>query len=356
MQIATQRIKRQSIPSESLVYTGPKHTEDINITMIAYSEQFYQRHKIQEVGRIVPDDEVPAIRWINVDGIHDVDIVETIGLQFGIHFLVLEDILDVNQRPKYEDYGSYIYMAMKMLYLDDEEQKIVSEQISMVLFQNTLITFQERPGDIFDPIRNRIMNNKGKIRRMGADYLAYSLVDAIVDHYFVLMEEIGEEIAGMEKEILENPTKELLQEIYNLKIDIIFLRKAILPVREVIIKLQKEESDIVHDNLEPYARDLYDHVIHVLENIKTYSDTISGILDIYMSSAQNRMNSEMRKLTLITTVFMPLSVLASVGGMSEYSMMTGSSNWKLSYPAFIIGSIVIGLLTYWFLTRSRLKT
>ena len=349
MQISTQKIKKQGI-QENLLYTGHAQSVDVNITLITYNEQCYQRTKNVDLAKMASISEMPGVKWLNIDGVHDVDVIESIGMQFGIHFLVLEDIMDVNQRPKIENYDNYIYLTLKMMYIDKTEEKIISEQISMVLFKDILITFQERSGDIFDTIRNKIMTNKGKIRKLGSDYLAYSLIDAIVDHYSIIMEDIGEEISGIEKEILKNPSSEILEDIYNLKMDIIFMRKTMLPIRELITNMRKEESELINDYLEPYARDLYDHIVQVLDNLKSASDTITGILDIYSSSISNQTNKVMQRLTLITTIFMPLSVLAGIGGMSEWSMMTGPGNWRISYPLFFLGLIVIGFIT-WLILR-----
>ena len=353
MRLSTQKLRRQTYQNEKLHYTGPKNTEPVEIFLISYDENSYLKKRIADLAHLNDEVRLSGNKWINVDGVHDVEIIESIGIQFGVHFMVLEDIVEVDQRPKMEDYDNQIYVTVKMLYLDAEEEKIVSEQISFLLFEDTLITFQERVGDFFNPIRNKIFNNKGRIRKMGVDYLMYVLMDAIVDNYFHILEEMGEEIAGMEKNALLDPSSEVLQEIYDFKTDIIFLRQSILPIREVINKLLKEESSLFQDSLEPYLRDLLDHSNQVIDSIKTYSDTITGILEIYSSSSSNMLNKEMRRLSMITAVFMPLSFLAGVGGMSEWSMMTGSENWVISYPVFLGISLVVAVLTYIFLKKTN---
>lgn len=351
MQLSTQRIKKQA-GRDNLVYTGKKYKEEVHINLINYDDKSYMRKNLDDLAHICDVADMKGIKWINIDGIHDVDVIESIGMQFGVHFLVLEDIVEVNQRPKMEDYDTHVFFVMKMLYLDKAEEKIVSEQISMLLMKDTLITFQERPGDVFDTIRNKILNNKGRIRKLGADYLCYSLMDAIVDHYFLILEDMGEEIAVMEKSILQNPSSDLLEDIYNLKMDIIFLRKAVVPLREMIMKLMKEESDLIEDYLVPYAKDLYDHVVQVIETLKTDSDTLSGILDIYSSSVNNQTSKTMQRLTMITIIFMPLTFLSGVGGMSEFTMMTGGErNWPRAYLFFMMAMVVIGFIFWLFIRR-----
>lgn len=353
----TGKTTRKSIlASEPLSYTGhTNETEEVGVSLFYYEADSYGKRQITDFSHLSEIHDIPGIKWINVDGIHDVDIVESIGMQFGIHFLVLEDILDVNQRPKMEDHDLYLYTVLKMVYLDKKSSKIVAEHVSLLIFSDMVITFQERMGyDVFDPIRNRIMNNRGKIRREGADYLAYSLLDAIIDNYISVMGEISEEIASLEKEVLSNPTTEILEDIYTLKMDIVFYRKAIWPLREMMIQFQKVDSDLISEAIAPYFRDIYDHTLQALDSVKVYNDTLSGILDIYTSSISNRTNVVMRRLTIITTIFMPLTLLASIGGMSEWTVMTGGEkNIWIAYPMFFVLLLAIGFGTYWLLKRMK---
>lgn len=328
--------------------------QEVKMTLIEYSDEFYSKKQVTDLGSICSIIGKPGIKWLNVDGINDVDVVESIGLQFGVHFLVLEDIMDTDQRPKVEDDGKYLYTVLKMVYFDPKNRKIISEQLSIILFSDIVITFQEEEGyDVFDPIRNRIMNNKGRIRKGGADFLAYSLIDAIVDNYVSVIDEIGGEISTLEREVLTNPNPEVLEKIYNLKMDIVFYRNAIWPAREVVIQLQKTESDLLRDNILPYYRDVNDHVLQALDTVKVYNDTVTGILDIYNSSVNNQTTEVMRRLTFITTIFMPLSVLAGIGGMSEWTMMTGGEkNWPYAYAGFVLMLTIIGFITYQVLKKT----
>jgi magnesium transporter len=356
MQVSSRTLKKLGMSSDSLFYTGVRPDKDVMLTLFNYDKASYGKKLITDLSNINSLNDTPGVKWLNVDGIHDVDIVETIGFQFGIDFLVLEDILDVNQRPKVEDHHKYVYIVLKMVYNDTKLDKIVSEQVSIIFMKNLIITFQEQLGyDVFDPIRNRIVNNRGKIRKEGADFLVYSLIDSIIDNYISVTDDISEEIADIEKQVLTAPTKETLEDIYSLKLDIIFYRNAIWPVREVIIQLQKIENGLFKPALAPYYRDVYDHTLQAIDTIKIYNDTISEILGIYSSSIANKTNEIIQRLTFITTIFMPLSVIAGIGGMSEWSMMTGPQNWKISYPLFVMILAAIAIVTYIILKRMYRK-
>ncbi len=353
MLVSTKTLKKLGLSSDSLFYTGVKPDKDVALTLITYDKSSYGKKQVADLSNLAAVLENPGVKWLNVDGIHDVDVVETIGFQFGIDFLVLEDILDVNQRPKVEDHQKFIYTVLKMVYLDRKLDKIVAEQVSIVLFKDLVITFQEQLGyDVFDSIRSRIVNNRGRIRKEGADFLAYSLIDAIIDNYISVTEDIGEEIALLENKVLSEPGEDVLEDIYGLKHDIIFYRKSIWPLREVIIQLQKLETNLFHKTLLPYFKDLFDHTLQAIDSIKTSSDTITGILDIYNSSVTNKTNQVMRRLTLITTIFMPLTFIAGVGGMSEFTMMTGEKNWPVAYAVLGAVYVVIGIVTGFILKRT----
>jgi len=208
------------------------------------------------------------VSWINVDGIHQVDIIEKIGKHFGLHPLIREDIVNTEQRPKMEDFGPYIYIVLKMLLFDEEENEIIIEQVSLILGENFVLSFQEREGDIFEPLRERIRNGKGRVRKMGADYLAYSLVDAVVDDYFIILEKLGGKIEEMEEKLVTDPKPETLQDIHKLKREMIYLRKSTWPLRELIHGLERGESSLIKDSSRIYLKDVYDHTIHVIDSFE----------------------------------------------------------------------------------------
>jgi len=251
-----------------------------------------------------------------LDGIHQLDNIEKIGEHFKIHPLVLEDIMNTGQRPKMEDFNDYLFIVLKMLSYDEEENETKTEQVSLILSSKFVISFQESEGDVFDPVRERIRSDRGRIRKMGVDYLAYSLIDAIVDNYFMVLEKIGEKIEDIEDELVKNPTPEVLHTIHRLKRELIFLRKSVWPLREVISRLERWESPLIDKSIDIYLRDVYDHTIQVIDALETFRDMLSGMLDIYLSSLSNRMNEVMKVLTIIATIFIPLTLISSIYEMN----------------------------------------
>jgi len=226
------------LPPGTLIYTGKKRIEKVQISLLDYDEKHFKEQEIDTIMECVPFKDKPTVTWINIDGIHDVNIVEDIGTCFDLHPLVLEDILTSDQRPKVEDFGHYLFLVLKMLQYDEKEQEVIGEQVSLILGPSYVLSFQEREGDVFNIIRDRIRKGMGRIRKMPSDYLAYALIDAIMDNYFSILEKIGEKIGDIETEVISNPTPKTLQHIYSLKRDMIFLRKSVWPLREVINVLE----------------------------------------------------------------------------------------------------------------------
>jgi magnesium transporter len=322
--------KKAGLPPGTLVHVGEKRTEAVRLTMIAYDEARFQEDEVKAIEACFPLKDKPGVTWINVDGIHQVDILERLGDYLSVHPLVLEDILNTDQRPKMEDFDSYVFVVLKVFGYDDQGDKMEVEQVSLILGPNFVISFQEKPGDIFDPIRKRIRDSKGRVRRMGADYLAYALLDAVVDNYFVVLEQVGEKIEFLEEELVTNPMPETLQIIHNLKRDLIFLRKSVWPLREAVGGLGRGETPLIGDSITIYLRDVYDHTIQVIDTIETFRDMISGMLDIYLSSISNRMNEVMKVLTIIATIFIPLTLVAGLYGMNFKYMP--ELEWRWGYP------------------------
>jgi magnesium transporter len=241
-----------------------------------------------------------------------------------------------------EDFGDYIFVVLKTFSYNHQSDELEPEQISLILGPSFVVSFQEREGDVFNPIRERIRSNKGRIRRMGADYLAYSLLDSIVDHYFIVLEQVGEEVEFLEEELVTNPTPETLQTIHNLKREMLFLRKSVWPLREVIGALERGESSLIKESTGIYLRDVYDHTIQVIDTIETFRDMISGMLDIYLSSVSNRMNEVMKVLTIIATIFIPLTFIAGIYGMNFQYMP--ELEWRWGYPMVWVVMLAIGVL------------
>jgi magnesium transporter len=341
----------KGLPPGELIHIGEKKTEKVKITVIDYSPDKFQEKEVKKAEDCFPFKRKPTVTWINIDGLHQIDVIEKLGECFEIHPLVQEDILNTDQRPKIEDFEKYIFIVLKMLYTDEKTHEIHSEQVSLILGSNFVISFQESIGDVFDTIRERIRNSKGRIRKMGADYLAYGLIDAIVDNYFSILEKIGEKIEGIENEIVADPTPEKLQIIHNLKREMIYLRKSVWPLREVISGLQRGESRLVKKPTQIYLRDLYDHTIQVMDTIETFRDMTSGMLDIYMSSVSNKMNEVMKVLTIFAAIFIPLTFIAGVYGMNFQFMP--ELDWKWGYFAALFGMLAVGVSLLFYFRRKK---
>ncbi len=343
-------IKKRSIksglPPGSLVHIGERKVQTPKISIIDYNTTKFQEEEIQAVEECFIFKDKPTVTWINIDGLHQTEILEKLGDCYGFHPLVLEDILNTDQRPKMEDYGDYVYIVLRSLEYNHQKDEIESDQISIIMGQNFVFSFQEKEGDTFDPIRERIRSGKGRIRKMGADYLTYSLLDSIVDNYFVLLEKLGEKIEFLEEQLVTSPTPETLQTIHNLKRELLFLRKAVWPLREVVSSLERGESSLIQASTRIYLRDLYDHTIQVIDNVETFRDMISGILDIYLSSVSNRLNSVMKVLTIIATIFMPLTFLAGIYGMNFKYMPELEWRWGYPFICFVMMGIGIFMLFY----------
>ena len=264
-----------------------------------------------------------------------------------MHPLVLEDIANTGQRPKMEDFDDYLFVVLRMLRLDEKDDETKTEQISIILGPDFVISFQERQGDVFDIIRERLRSKKGKIRKMGADYLAYSLIDAIIDNYFVILEKRGEIIEDMEDKIITNPRSETLQALHDLKREMIFLRKSVWPLREVINRLERSESPLINKSTFVYLRDVYDHTIQVMDSVDTFRDMLSGMLDIYLSSVSNRMNEVMKVLTIIATIFIPLTLVVGIYGMNFKYMPELDLPW--GYPmVYVVMLVISGIMLVYF--------
>jgi len=345
------RTKKAGLPSGTLIYTGDKKDEKVRIHVIDYDEENFHEQELPSVEACVRFRDKPTVTWINIDGVHNVQVLEKLGECFGLHRLVMEDIMNTDQRPKIEDYGEYLYIVLKMLSAGRNGETVI-EQTSIILGTNYVISFQEGiEGDVFNLIRERIRSGKGRIRKTGADYLAYSLIDAIVDNYFVILEKFGDKIEVLEAELIERPTQKTVQRIYQLKRELIFLRNAVWPLREVVSSLGKNESPQVKDTTVPYMRDVYDHVIHIIDSVDIYREMLSGMLDMYLSSVSNRLNEVMKVLTMIATIFMPLTFVAGLYGMNFKFMP--ELEWHYGYPFSLAIMVVITIFMLIYFKRKK---
>jgi len=335
----------------TLIHIGKRHSEKIKVTLFNFDDKNLEEKELKDIEESFTYKDSPKVTWINFDGVHNLDQIEKLGRYFNLHPLTMEDIVNTEQRPKMEDFEQYLYFLLKMLKYDDHGREIESEQISLILGENYVLSFQEKEGDLFDEIRERIRNSKGRIRSLGADYLTYALMDAIVDNYFIMLEKIGDEVETMEGDMVSNPDPEILRRIYFHKREIIFLRKSIWPQREVLSKLERCGSTLISEPVIIYIRDVYDHSIQVMETVETFRDMVSGMLDIYLSSASNKMNEIMKVLTIFAAIFIPLTFLAGVYGMNFKYLP--EFNWKWSYPIWWAVTILVGLLMLHYFRKKK---
>jgi magnesium transporter len=336
----------------TLVHVGEKKAEKVVIRVLAYNSEKLIEKELQTVEECLEFKGQPDINlWINVDGLDRVDIIEKLGGYFNIHPLTLEDVLNTGQRPKTEDYDSYIYTVLKMMLHDTEKEEILIDQVSIIIGPNYLLSFQERQGDVFDPVRERFENPASRLRKSGVDYLAYSLIDAVVDNYFLILEHFGDEIESLEEGLVIQPRPETLMTIQKYKRDMIILRKAVWPLRELINGLQRVESDLIKETTNIYLRDIYDHTIQVIDSVEELRDILSSMVDIYLSSVSYRMNDVMKVLTVIATIFIPLTFIAGVYGMNFEHMP--ELKWRWGYPVVMLGMTFIGISMFAYFKKRR---
>jgi magnesium transporter len=334
-----------------MMHLGTPQTGPVQINQIQYNSDQFDEHVISSSAAFATIPQKEHVTWLDVNGVHDLSLVERLGKAFGIHPLVLEDIVHTGHRPKIEVHDNFIFVVIRMLFFDNTNNEILSEQISIILGENYLLTFQERPGDVFEPIRERLRSGKYRISSKGVDYLLYSLLDAVVDNYFLVLEKIGQKLERIEDKLLHSPSTSTLEKIYQLKKDLVFLRKVVWPLREVINSLSRNETSYIEDQIAVYFHDIYDHVVQTIETIETFRDMLSGMRDTYLSNVSNRMNEVMKVLTIISTIFIPITFLAGIYGMNFVNIP--ELKWTWSYPALwgVMLSIVVILL--WIFKRKK---
>ena len=331
----------------TLIYTGRKKTEKVSIDVYAYNETEIERktsEKFEDLTDLLNVDH--KVKWININGLHNIDIINKVGDYFSLDPLMLEDILHVDQRPKTEDFGGYIFFTIKMFH-NVKSEGVEYEHISFVLGKNTVISFQEQPKDIFNLLRDRLINSYGKIRQKDVDYLFYRFIDTIIDNYFLVLDRLAEKMEELEDEVMENSkNNNTLQKIQVVRKELIYLRRTIYPLRESINSILKNESPLINKDTERFFTDVYDHTIQVIESLETYRDLLSGIMDLYMNTASNRMNEIMKVLTIMSTIFIPLTFIAGIYGMNFEHMPELGFEW--SYPVIwgVMVIVAIGMLLF----------
>ena len=341
---------KAGLPPGTLVHIGKSSSDPVSIEVFTYNDKDINETTISNLDDL--QDPIPnKVDWINVYGVHDPSIVESIGKRFDIHPLVLEDIVNTGQRPKFEDYGNYCFIVLKMLSIDIQKWRVQSEQVSLILGSGFLISFQERRGDVFEMVRERLRKSNGKIRYRGSDYLLYALIDAVVDNYFAVLETIGDALEGMEEELLETTDKKVIDALYYQKRELIVLRKSIWPLREVIGNLQRQETEYIEDATKVYVRDVYDHTIQVIDTIESFRDVVAGLREMYMTNVSNRMNVIMKFLTIVATVFIPITFVAGLYGMNFKYMP--ELEWKYGYPLALGFMVALAGGMLWFFRKRQ---
>lgn len=329
----------------SLVHVGSQYTEKSKITLIRYHETFFEEKELRSIKDFRVISEKEEVRWLNIDGLQDIRLFEDIGEIFGLHPLVLEDILNTDQRPKAEDYGDYIYLVLKNFH-GQVNGDLLSDQVSVILGKNFVLSFQEKESELFKSIKEKISQNKGRIRKEKADYLAHALLDNIVDNYFIVLENMEEKIENLEDDLLRKPDNASLPSIHLLKRKLILLGKSLWPLREAISSLERLESPLINRSTVIYFKDIYDHTIAIIDTVETFKDMLSGILDVYLDTVSNRLNEVMKVLTIIATIFMPLTFIAGIYGMNFKYMPELDMRWGYFGVLGVMLAIALLMLRY----------
>jgi magnesium transporter len=335
------RSEKAGLSPGTLMYVGDKKVEKSRITVIDYDASAFLEKEVASVEECFPFKETSTVTWINIDGVQDARVIEALGTRFDIHPLVLEDIMTTTQRPKVEDLGTAVFVVLRMIECERDGSDMRADQLSLILGPNYVLSFQETPGDCLGPVRERIRGGKGRIRKLGPDYLAYAIVDAVVDNYFFVLEKIGEKIDALEDKLVVEPARELLQEIHTLRREMIGLRKSVWPLREVLSGLERMETPLIRKSTGVFLRDVYDHAIQVVDTVESLREILTSMVETYMSSVSNRMNEIMKVLTIISTIFIPITFLVGLYGMNFKNMPEIGWRWGYAFVwLLIIGAVV----------------
>jgi magnesium transporter len=324
------------------------HAQKPAIHVIEYTPDRVQEHDISEVEQLRPFLQAGSVAWVDVQGLGDEKVLRALGDVFGLHALALEDVVNVPQRPKLEPFDEHVLCISRMV-MERAAQTIETEQVSLIIGRNYLLTFQERHGDVLDPVRRRIRQGQGPIRKAGPDYLAYAIIDALIDGYYPVMETFGEYLESLEDEIVVNPRTAILQRIHHVKRELLAIRRAIWPQREVVNALIRDENPFITDNVRVYLRDCYDHCVQIIDVVETYRELAGGLMDVYLSSVGNRQNEVMKVLTIMASIFIPLTFMAGVYGMNFQNMPELQTRW--GYPLLLAAMVVVVVAMILFFRR-----
>lgn len=344
-------ISKVGLPPGSIIYVGEKKIDNVKISLTEYDENGVETREIKSVEEIDPYTDTPQVTWVNVCGLHDTELIKQIGEKFNIHPLVLEDILNTETRPKIEITEKYIFIAMKMLTTNDHDHQPVIEQVSFILGNSFIFSFLEKSDNIFIQIKDRIINNSGKVRKQDSDYLFYTLMDIVVDQYYLTLEHIEEKIELLDDEVITNTDQSQIKKVYTLKNKLLLIRRSIWPLREIFSRLIREESNLIDKKVMPYLRDLLDHTIQITETIDLQREIINGLMETHLSLMSYKMNEVMKVLTVIATIFIPLTFIVGVYGMNfDY---LPELHWTWAY--FAAWGVMIGITTFMIFFFKRKK-
>lgn len=343
--VLSKRAAKIGLPPGTLVHVGQVKLAQPVILVARYNESMYEEFKVEALEREFKL-ENERNTWVHVCGVHDSQLIAQLGDIFELHPLILEDIMNTDQRPKAEEMPNYLFLVLRSLDFEETSKEIISEQIALILGQNYVLSFEESLSPVFAPVRERLRQGKGRLRRLGPDYLLYALIDAIVDRYFLVLEKLGERIENLEEELIENPQREIIQEIHALKNATLMMRRSVWPLREAISWLSRSGSPLIKETVAVYLRDVYDHTVQVIDTVETFRDMLSGMLDIYLSSLSHRMNEVMKVLTIIATIFIPITFIAGVYGMNFEYMPELKWRWGYFACLFLMLACALSMLFY----------
>jgi magnesium transporter len=338
-------------PPGGLELAGPRRVEKVGLRLLEYDGERLEDKEITDVREAFVARDSSLVSWLNVDGLHDAEILARLRDHFGLHLLVAEDVAHVGQRAKLEEYDGFLFLVMPMLHFDDTHQTVEVEQVSLVLGPTWVLTFQERAGDAFDPVRERLRGSHGRIRHRGADYLAYALTDAVVDHYFGILERLGDLAESLEEEVMKDPAPQVLRRITHLRRELLLVRKLVWPLREATGALSRTDSELMTDATQLFVRDVHDHAVRVIETLETLRDLVAGMADLYLSGVGQRANEVIKVLTIMATIFIPLTFLVGVYGMNFEDMPELAIPW--AYPALWALMVGVAGVMLWYFRKRR---
>ncbi|MFO7610991.1 MAG: magnesium/cobalt transporter CorA [Clostridia bacterium] len=338
--------RKAGLPPGTLIHIGEAREDGVIISRTTYDRDTIEESSYGSVEECLADIREDKQNWINIDGLHKPEIIEKIGAALDIDTLVLEDIMNTGQRPKIDDYGNYLYAVLRMIYASEDHRGIETEQVSILITKSTVVTFQEKPGDVLDPLRERLRMKTGRIRGMPADFLAYAIIDGIIDNYFIILENLGNKLDELDDKLTTDTSPDLLKAIHEMKNDVIMLRKSVWPAREMLADIDKSDTALIDGKTKKYFRDVYDHTVRIIDSLETFRDVLSSMTELYMTGASNRMNQVMKVLTIISTIFIPMTFIAGIYGMNfKYMPELG---WKSGYylTLILMAGVFVSMLVY----------